>query len=220
MCCTKISSLDYFSKSRNRNLHVLVHKVLLKFRCEYEIKQTSSSRHIYWKTVAWSLPFRKTPLFAVATSTDWWRTASSRRFGVYKLVSRPKLIPVAPVYNFWRETSFVNSEAGFELVTHVSWSQTSKSGQAKKKTNKKTSIPNDKKRTFDLIRWTFFFFWSANLAFSFFFCLQSFFFCLHFFEMFFFFFLGGGGPQFFFFSYETTLMTRARPPPWWTEMSW
>ncbi len=47
MCCTKISGLDYFSNSRNCNLHLLVHKVFLKFRCENEIKQTLSSRYIF-----------------------------------------------------------------------------------------------------------------------------------------------------------------------------
>ena len=39
MCCTKILGLDYFLKSRNCNLHLLVHTVFLKFRCEYKIKR-------------------------------------------------------------------------------------------------------------------------------------------------------------------------------------
>ncbi len=60
MCCTKIPGLDYFSESRNFNmfnLHLLVHKVFLKFRWENEIKQMPSSRYIYWKTVAEVYPF-------------------------------------------------------------------------------------------------------------------------------------------------------------------
>ncbi len=89
MCCTKISGVDYFSKSRNCNLHLLVHRVFLKHRCEYEIKQSPSNRYIYWKTVAEVYPFERrhySPSRPLATD----RTASSRRFGVCKHHFRPK----------------------------------------------------------------------------------------------------------------------------------
>ena len=47
MCCTKISDLDYFSKSRNGNLHLLVHKVFLMFRCKYEnISCSTGARYL------------------------------------------------------------------------------------------------------------------------------------------------------------------------------
>ena len=95
MCCTKISDLDCFSKSSNCNLHLLVHKVFLKFRCEYEIKETPSSRYIYWKPVAEVYPFKRphySPLQPLATDT-----ASSRRFRVYKARFPPKVIQVGLV---------------------------------------------------------------------------------------------------------------------------
>ncbi len=66
--------------------------MFLKLRCEYEIKQTPSSSpgiYIDWKTVE-VYPFENSPLFAVATPSDWWRTASSRRFGVFKHRFLPK----------------------------------------------------------------------------------------------------------------------------------
>ncbi len=58
-CCTKIAGWDYFSKSRNCSLRLLLHKVFLKLRCENEIKQTPSSRYIYWKLAAEVYPFER-----------------------------------------------------------------------------------------------------------------------------------------------------------------
>ena len=94
MCCTKISGWDYFSKSRNCNLHLLVHKVLLKFRCENEINKRILQVYLL-KNRCWSLPFRKTLLIVVATPSDWRTTASStcsRRFWVYTARFLPKVI--------------------------------------------------------------------------------------------------------------------------------
>ncbi len=98
MCCTKISALDYFSKSRNCNLHLLVHKVLLKHRWEYEIKQTPSCRYIYWKTVAEVYPFERchySPSRPLATDGE---QLVQEDLESANIVSQPKVILVAPVY--------------------------------------------------------------------------------------------------------------------------
>ncbi len=58
------------------------------------------------KNRCWSLPFRKTPLFAGATPSDWRKTASSRRFGVCKHRFPPKTYTSGP----WRSTIQVNFE--------------------------------------------------------------------------------------------------------------
>ncbi len=94
---TKISGWDYFSKSRNCNLHLLVHKVFIKFRCEYEIKQTPSSRYIYSKTVAEVYPFERhhySPSRPLATDGEQLVQGDSESANI---VSRPKAILVAPV---------------------------------------------------------------------------------------------------------------------------
>ncbi len=91
----QIRGVGTISKSRNCNLHLLVHKVFLKFRCENE--KTNAIFQVYlMKNGCWNLPFRKTPLFAVATPSDWRRTASSRRFGVYKVRFPPKSVCIHP----------------------------------------------------------------------------------------------------------------------------
>ncbi len=97
MCCTKISDLDYFSKNRNCNLHVLVYKVFLKFPCEYEIKQTPSSRYVYWKPFAEVYPYERrhySPSRPLATDREQLVQGDSESANI---VSRPKVILVAPV---------------------------------------------------------------------------------------------------------------------------
>ncbi len=97
MCRFKFLGLDYFSKSPNCNLHLLVHKVFLNFRCEYEIKQKPSFRNIYWKTVAEVYPFERrhySPSRSLATDGE------QLVHGVLEsanIVSRAKVILVSPV---------------------------------------------------------------------------------------------------------------------------
>ncbi len=96
-CCTKIAGLDYFLKSRNCNLRLLLHKVFLKLHCENEIKQTPPSRYIYWKMAAEVCPFERrhySPSRPLATDREQLVQGDSE---FTNLVSRPKVIPVAPV---------------------------------------------------------------------------------------------------------------------------
>ncbi len=63
---------------------------VLKVRLRIRDKTNTIFQVYLLKNHCWNLPFRKSPLFAVATSSDWWRTASSRRFGVGKHRFPPK----------------------------------------------------------------------------------------------------------------------------------
>ncbi len=86
---------------------------VLKLLLRIQNKTNAIFRVYLLKNRCWNLPFRKTPLFAVATSSDWWRTASSRRFGVGKHRFPAQKLYLSHMYNFWRETSFVNSVESF-----------------------------------------------------------------------------------------------------------
>ncbi len=90
MCCTKISVLDYFSKSRNWKSTSFGSQSVLKVPLRIRDKTNAIFQVYLLKNRCWSLPFPKTPLLAIATPSDWRRTASSRIFGVYKARFPPK----------------------------------------------------------------------------------------------------------------------------------